>query len=75
MLNLHLSDRCFVKLVLRGRSGVVSALTGENLPLEVYEGWQLDGVYQSLLRGSPVDGTLTLCSHKDADKINSDNPK
>lgn len=60
MLNLHLLDRYFVELVLRGRGGVVSALTGENLQLEVYEGWQLAGVYQSLLRGSPVDGNINI---------------
>lgn len=60
MLNLHLLDRYFVELVLRGRSGVVSTLTGENLQLEVYEGWQLAGVYQSLLRGSPVDGNINI---------------
>lgn len=60
MLNLHLPDRYFVELVLRGRSGVVSVLTGESLQLEVYEGWQLAGVYQSLLRGSPVDGNINI---------------
>lgn len=60
MLNLHLLDRYLVELVLRGRSGVVSTLTGENLQVEVYEGWQLAGVYQSLLRGSPVDGNINI---------------
>lgn len=49
--------------VLSGSSSegaVVSTLTGVNLQLEVYEGWQLDGVYQRLLRGSPVDGNINI---------------